>query len=83
MPIRRACSSNQQHGVDAAVHLAVVLELRVSACGLLAWGEEWSGTVICAYLPQTTFPPAVTIPSSLMRALDTIREFMRVEERAT
>lgn len=28
------------------------------------WGKR---TVICAYLPHTTLPPAVTIPSSLIK----------------
>ena len=67
--------SYEQYCVDAAVHVAVVLCVD-RQYGLTCWqifersGVEWSGveklTVIWAYLPQITLPPAVTIPSSLV-----------------
>ena len=60
--------SHEQYGIDAAVHFAIVLNVDVSGRkrALACWTEWEKRTVICAYLPHITLPPAVTIPSSLV-----------------
>ena len=60
--------SYEQYCIDAAVHFTIVLRSTSSVrihMPFVGGGME-KRTVIWAYLPQITLPPAVTIPSSLL-----------------